>query len=217
MSGAVTVQAKICGLSTPETVRAALDGGAAWVGFVTFARSPRHLAPEAAGRLAQAARGRARVVSVLVDPSDALLDEVRDALRPDLVQLHGREPPSRAREVAARTGAGVVKALPVSTAADLDAARAYEGAADHLMFDARPPAGSDLPGGVGARFDWTLTAGRRWARPWFLAGGLDPWNVAEAARLSGAPAVDVSSGVERGPGVKDAELIAAFLRAAAGA
>lgn len=209
------VLAKICGLSTPEAVQAALDGGAAFVGFVTFAKSPRHVTPAAAGRLAQAARERAKVVAVLVDPSDALLDEVRGALRPDLVQLHGREPPSRVREVAARTGAEVIKALPVSEAADLDAARLYEGAADHLMFDARPPAGAELPGGVGARFDWTLPAGRRFARPWFLAGGLDPWNVAEAVRLSGAPAVDVSSGVERGPGVKDAALIETFLRAVA--
>lgn len=210
---AVTTLAKICGLSTPEAVRAAVDGGAAWVGFVTFPKSPRHVSPEAAARLAAVARGRAKVVSVLVDPSDALLDEVRSALRPDLVQLHGRETPGRVREVAARTGAGVVKALPVSDVADLDAARAYDGVADHLMFDARPPADSALPGGVGARFDWTLTAGRRFARPWFLAGGLDPWNVAEAVRLSGAPAVDVSSGVERGPGVKDPALIAAFLGA----
>ena len=209
----VTTLAKICGLSTPEAVRAAVDGGAAWIGFVTFPRSPRHLAPEAAARLAPAARGRAKVVSVLVDPSDALLDEVRRTLAPDLVQLHGGETPARVREVAVRTGAGVIKALPVSRAADLDAARAYDGAADHLMFDARPPEGSDLPGGAGARFDWTLTAGRRFARPWFLAGGLDPWNVAEAVRLSGAPAVDVSSGVERGAGIKDAGLIAAFLRA----
>ena len=213
MTVAVPVLAKICGLSTPETLRAALDGGAAHVGFVTFPKSPRHLAPESAGRLAQPARGRAQVVSVLVDPSDALLDEVRAGLAPDLIQLHGREPPARVREVAQRTGARVVKALPVSTAADLDAARAYEGAADQLMFDARPPPGAALPGGVGARFDWTLTAGRRFARPWFLAGGLDPWNVAEAVQLSGAPAVDVSSGVERGPGLKDAALIAAFLAA----
>ncbi len=215
MTAAMPVLAKICGLSTPETVRAALDGGAAYVGFVTFPKSPRHLAPEAAGRLAEAARGRAKIVSVLVDPSDGLLDEVRTASRPDLIQLHGGEPPSRVREVAARTGAGVIKALPVSTAADLDAARAYEGAADHLMFDAKPPTGSQLPGGVGARFDWTLTAGRRFARPWFLAGGLDPWNVAEAVALSGAPAVDVSSGVERGPGMKDPALISAFLGAVA--
>ena len=211
----MTTLAKICGLSTPEAVRAALDGGAAWVGFVTFPKSPRHVTPDAAGRLAAAVRGRAKVVSVLVDPSDALLDEVRAGLRPDLVQLHGRETPSRVREVAARTGAGVIKALPVSDAADLDAARAYDGVADHLMFDARPPPDAELPGGVGAHFDWTLTAGRRFARPWFLAGGLDPWNVADAVRLSGAPAVDVSSGVERGPGVKDPALISAFLAAVA--
>lgn len=207
--------AKICGLSTPEAVRAALDGGATHVGFVHFARSPRHVALETAAWLAQPARGRARVVAVLVDPDDALLDAMARTLAPDLVQLHGRESPSRVREAAARTGAGAIKALPVSEAADLDAASAYDGVAEHLMFDARPPAGAALPGGVGARFDWTLTAGRRFARPWFLAGGLDPWNVAEALAASGAPGVDVSSGVERGPGAKDPALIAAFLRAAA--
>lgn len=205
--------AKICGLSTPEAVRAALDGGASHLGFVHFPASPRHVTPETAGRLAAPARGRAKVVAVLVDPDDAALDAVMRAPAPDLIQLHGREPPARAREVAVRTGAGVIKALPVSEAADLDAARAYETVAEHLMFDARPPAGSALPGGVGARFDWTLTAGRRFDRPWFLAGGLDPWNVGEAVAASGAPMVDVSSGVERGAGAKDPAMIAAFLRA----
>ncbi len=206
--------AKICGLSTPEAVRAALDGGATHLGFVHFPKSPRHLPPETAARLARPARGRARVVAVLVDPDDALLDAVTRTLAPDLIQLHGREGPARVREAAARTGAGAIKALPVSGAADLDAAAAYDGVVEHLMFDARPPAGAALPGGVGARFDWTLTAGRRFSRPWFLAGGLDPWNVAEALAASGAGAVDVSSGVERGPGAKDPALIAAFLRAA---
>ncbi len=205
---------KICGLSTPEAVRAALDGGATHLGFVHHPASPRHLAPAAAARLAAPARGRAKVVSVLVDPSDALLDEVRAALGPDLVQLHGGEPPTRVREAASRAGAEAIKALPVSEASDLDRARDYDGVAAHLMFDAKPPAGSALPGGVGARFDWTLTAGRRWARPWFLAGGLDPWNVEEALAASGADGVDVSSGVERGPGRKDPALITAFLKAA---
>ena len=205
--------AKICGLSTPEAVDAALAGGAAFVGFVHFPRSPRHVTLEAAATLAVAARGRAQVVAVLVDPSDALLDAVAATLAPDLVQLHGGESPARVREAAARTGARTIKALPVSTAADLDAAGAYAEAADRLMFDARPPAGASLPGGVGARFDWTLLSGRRFARPWFLAGGLDPATAAEAIAVSGAPAVDVSSGVESAPGVKEARLIAAFLSA----
>lgn len=205
--------AKICGLSTPEAVRTALDGGAAFVGFVHFAASPRHVALDVAARLAAPARGRAKVVAVLVDPDDALLDRLAQTLRPDLIQLHGRETPERAAQVGARTGAGVIKALPVSEPRDVDAARAYETVVDHLMFDARPPAGALLPGGVGVRFDWTLPAGRRFDRPWFLAGGLDPWNVGEAVAASGAPMVDVSSGVERGAGVKDPTLITAFLDA----
>lgn len=207
------VQAKICGLTTPEAVSAALAGRAGWLGFVFFPRSPRHLSAEAAARLALPARGPAKVVAVMVDPADAEVDAVAAVLRPDLIQLHGRETPRRAAEIKARSGAGIVKALPVSDASDIDAARAFESVADHLMFDAKPPQDSDLPGGVGARFDWTLLAGRRFERPWFLAGGLDPWNVGEAVRLSGAPAVDVSSGVERGPGVKDPALISAFLQA----
>lgn len=209
----MTVPAKICGLSSPAAVEAALAGGAAWLGFVVFPRSPRHVTPETAARLAQPARGRARTVAVLVDPSDAELDALAARFRPDLVQLHGRETPARAAEIGRRLNAGVIKALPVSDAADLDAASAFTGAVEHLMFDARPPSGADLPGGVGARFDWRLLSGRRFERPWFLAGGLDPWNVGEALALSGAPAVDVSSGVERGPGVKDPALIAAFLGA----
>jgi phosphoribosylanthranilate isomerase len=159
------------------------------------------------------ARGGVSVVAVTVDPSDALLDHLAATLRPDLIQLHGKETPARAREIAARVGAGVIKALSVSDADDIAAGAAYEPVVEHLMFDARPPSGSNLPGGVGARFDWTLLTGRRFARPWFLAGGLDPWNVAEAARLSGAGLVDVSSGVERGPGLKDPALITAFLDA----
>ena len=206
--------AKICGLSTPETVAAAIAGGASHIGFVFFGRSPRDIAPEAAARLAPPARAaNVKVVAVTVDPDDALLDRLAATLKPDLIQLHGREIPSRARAVAVRTGAGVIKALPVSTASDLDAARTYETVVEHLMFDARPPEGSDLPGGVGASFDWTLLAGRRFERPWFLAGGLDPWNVADALRQSGAPLVDVSSGVERGAGIKDPLLISAFLEA----
>ena len=207
------LQAKICGLSTPEGVEAALQGGAAYLGFIFFANSPRFVTPEAAARLARPARGRARLVAVTVDPTDALLDQIRQALAPDLIQLHGREPPARAAEVKARTGAGLIKALPVSGPDDLDRAAPYEGLVDHLMFDAKPPKDHHSPGGAGVRFDWSLTKGRRFERPWFLAGGLDPWNLAEAAEASGAPMVDVSSGVERGPGLKDPALIAAFLDA----
>lgn len=204
---------KICGLSTPETVAAAVDGGAAFLGFNFFPPSPRYLTPDAAARLAPPARGKAAIVAVTVDPDNDLIDQLVAVLKPDLIQLHGRETPARGQEIATRSGVGLIKALPVSTATDLDAARAWEPVVEHLMFDARPPEGSALPGGMGARFDWTILAGRRFARPYLLAGGLDPWNVGEAMRLSGAPLVDVSSGVERGPGIKDPGLISAFLEA----
>jgi phosphoribosylanthranilate isomerase len=205
--------AKICGLKTPEAVAAALEGGASHLGFMHFETSPRHVGLGEAGRLAQPARGRAAIVAVLVDPDDATLARVMGELSPDLIQLHGSETPARAGQVRALTGAGVIKALPVREAADVDAARAYDDVADHLMFDARPPKDADRPGGHGSAFDWALLAGRRFARPHFLAGGLDPWNVSEAVRQSGAPLVDVSSGVERGAGLKDPGLISAFLDA----
>lgn len=207
------VQTKICGLSTPETVSAALAGKAAFLGFNFFPKSPRCVTAEAAERLAAPARGPAQIVAVTVDPTDALVDEIARVLRPDLIQLHGKETPARAHAIAARSGAAVIKVISVSEAADIAAARVFDGAVAHLMFDAKPPKDSPLPGGVGARFDWTLLAGQRFQRPWFLAGGLDPWNVEEAIRLSGAPCVDVSSGVERGPGLKDPALITAFLDA----
>ena len=208
------VIAKICGLSTPEAVRAALDGGAGYLGFIFFEASPRNVTAETAARLAEPARGRGvKIVAVTVDPDDALLDSLRETLAPDLIQLHGKETPARVREAAARVGAGAIKALPVSSASDLDSAAAFESVAEHLMFDARPPKDAQMPGGVGAKFDWTLLSGRRFARPWFLAGGLDPWNVTEAIAASGAPMADVSSGVERGPGLKDPRLISAFLDA----
>lgn len=156
-------------------------------------------------------RGRLKIVAVTVDPDDVLVDAIARSLAPDLIQLHGRETPARVREVAARSGAGVIKAISVSGPEDLAAASAYAEAADHLMFDAKLPAGADRPGGGGASFDWSILSGRRFPRPWFLAGGLDPWNVAEALRVSGAPLADVSSGVERGPGLKDPALIRAFL------
>ena len=206
-------RAKICGLTTPETLDAALTGGAAFVGAVVFPKSPRHIDPLHAATLFERARGGAQVVAVTVDADDALLTEIALILKPDLIQLHGSETPAQAVRARALTGAGIIRALPVRTAADIDAAAAWEPVVDYLMFDAKPPEGSILPGGVGAAFDWTLLAGRAFARPWFLAGGLDAGNVAGAVRISGAPLVDVSSGVESAPGVKDPARIAAFLDA----
>ena len=204
---------KICGLTTTKTLDAALEGGAAFVGAVVFAKSPRHLEPLHAATLFERARGRAKVVAVTVDADDARLTEIALILKPDLIQLHGCETPERAARVRELTGAGIIRALAVSTAADIDAAVAWEPVVDHLMFDARPPQGSALPGGVGASFDWSLLAGRSFDKPWFLAGGLTPDTVAKAVAITGAPMVDVSSGVESAPGVKDIDRIAAFLRA----
>lgn len=204
---------KICGLTTPDTLDAALDHGAAFVGAVVFPKSPRHIDPLHAATLFERARVRAKIVAVTVDADDRLLTEISLILKPDLIQLHGHETPERAKQVRRLTGAGIIKALPVSTPADLQAADIWEGVADHLMFDARPPEGSDLPGGMGVRFDWSMMQGRTYRRPWFLAGGLNPENAAQAAAISGAPMLDVSSGVESAPGVKDAARIAAFLQA----
>lgn len=208
------VQTKICGITTPEAAAAALAGGAAFLGFVFFEKSPRNLAPEAAERLAQPARNKAKIVALLVDPSDAEVDRIASVLQPDFIQLHGKEPPARARAIGQRAGVSIIKVLPVSEAADLTAAADFETVVEHLMFDTKPAKDADRPGGSGKAFDWTLLAGRRFQRPWFLAGGLDPWNLAEAVQQSGAPLLDVSSGVERGPGLKDPALITAFLDAA---
>ena len=204
---------KICGLTTPETLDAALDHGAAFVGAVVFPKSPRHIEPLHAATLFERARGRAKIVAVTVDADERLLTEIALILKPDLIQLHGQETPERAEQVRRLTGAGIIKAVPVSTPDDLLAADVWGDVADHLMFDARPPEGSELPGGMGARFDWSMMQGRSYRRPWFLAGGLNPENAAQAAAISGAPMLDVSSGVESAPGVKDAARIAAFLQA----
>ncbi len=194
--------AKICGLTTPESLDAALAGGAA-----------RHIDPLHGATLFERARGRAGIVAVTVDADDALLTEIALILKPDLIQLHGHETREQAQRVRTLTGAGIIKVLPIRSAEDFADADAWEPFADHLMFDAKPPEGSHLPGGVGARFDWSLLAGRVFDRPWFVAGGLTPDNVAQAISVSGAPLVDVSSGVETAPGVKDPALIAAFLEA----
>jgi phosphoribosylanthranilate isomerase len=209
----MSAHAKICGLTTPGTLDAALAGGAAFVGAVVFPKSPRHIDPLHGATLFERARNRAKIVAVTVDADDALLTEIALVLKPDLIQLHGHESREQAQRVRMLTGAGIIKVLPIRSAEDFAEAEVWEPLVDHLMFDARPPEGSHLPGGVGARFDWSLLAGRVFDRPWFLAGGLNPDNVAQAISVSDAPLVDVSSGVESAPGVKDPALIAAFLEA----
>ncbi len=204
-------RAKICGVTTPETIRAAASGGAAFIGLVAFPRSPRHLPVEAMASLLAEAGRPAPVVVLTVDADDALLSDIRDQLRPDLIQLHGSESPKRAKEVRSLTGAGLIKALPISTAEDVAAAVGWEAHVDHLLLDARPPEDADRPGGLGQAFDWQLLSELKLSKPWFLAGGLTPDNVAEAITQTGAPLVDVSSGVESAPGVKDTGLIRAFL------
>ena len=207
-------EVKICGLTTPETLEAALTGGAAYVGAVIFPKSPRHIEPEQAGALFAAARGRAKIVTVVVNPDDALLEQIAVHLKPDFIQLHGSETLERAAEVRAATGAKIIKALPIREATDFADVGVWAQVADMLLFDAKPPQGSDLPGGVGHSFDWSLMANLAVTARWFLAGGLDSTNVGEALRITGANMVDVSSGVESAPGVKDIPLIRKFLDAA---
>ncbi|MBN9073302.1 MAG: phosphoribosylanthranilate isomerase [Rhizobiales bacterium] len=208
---------KICGLKTDEALAAALAEGATHVGFIFFPKSPRNILPEDAGRLRAAARGRAGAVAVTVDAGDDFLDRIVAAMQPDLLQLHGRETPERVAAVKARHGLPVMKALPVGTAADLDGIAPYRGVADRFLFDARPPAGSELPGGNGVSFDWTILAGVPRGVDYLLSGGLNAGNAADAIRLARPPGLDVSSGVESAPGVKDVGLIEAFFRAVAAA
>jgi phosphoribosylanthranilate isomerase len=210
----VPVLTKICGLSTPETLDAALKGGASHVGFVFFAKSPRNLLPDQAAALAARVQGKAKIVGLFVDPTADDIDRVRATVRLDVIQLHGDERPALVSQLRMRSGLDVWKAVPVRTAADLNDAQKYRGAASMILYDAKPPAGSDLPGGNGLRFDWGLLRGHRHPLPWALSGGLDAANIAEAVRITGAPLLDVSSGVESAPGIKDVDKIAAFLKAA---
>jgi phosphoribosylanthranilate isomerase len=206
---------KICGLSTVESLDAALAAGADMVGFVSFPRSPRHISLEIGAALSRHAAGRATRVALVVNPSDAELDALVPALDPDLIQLHGAETPDRVAQIRARHGRPVMKAVGVAQASDLDAARSFGDVADLILFDAKPPPGpAGLPGGNGLAFDWRLVAGLDLPRPFMLSGGLDPANVGEAIRLTGIRGVDVSSGVESAPGQKDPDRIAAFTRAA---
>lgn len=205
---------KICGLKTPETVEAAIAAGADLVGFVFFPPSPRHIDTAAARALGAQVRDRALKVALSVDAGDADLAAAVEALRPDLLQLHGKETPARVAEVRARFGLPVMKALAISGRRDLDEISRYDRVADRLIFDAKPPRDATRPGGLGRSFDWRLLQGLDTPIPYMLSGGLDPANVAEALRITQARGVDVSSGVERTPGEKDADKIGAFISAA---
>ena len=205
----MSVEAKICGLSTPETLDAAVAGGARWVGFVTYPRSPRHISTDVLRTLGARVPNSVGRVGLFVDPDDALLDERLATGAIDMLQLHGSEMPERVAALKARTGKAVMKVIKVSKPEDVERGiAAYAGVADRLMFE---PADGILPGGNGKPFDWTILSGRTVSLPWVLAGGLTPDNVAEAVRVTGARAVDVSSGVESSRGVKSIELIRAFL------
>jgi phosphoribosylanthranilate isomerase len=205
---------KICGLKTPDALDAALNAGADMVGFVFFEPSPRHLGVAAARALGERVNGKARKVALSVNASDDLLAAVIEALSPDLLQLHGQETPDRVVAVRARFGIPVVKALPVETREDLSRIVPYVKVSDWMLFDARAPREATRPGGLGKAFDWRLLEKLDLAVPFMLSGGLDAGNVADAVRITRTDAVDVSSGVESAPGIKDVDKIAAFVRAA---
>lgn len=210
----MTTEIKICGLSTPEAVDRAADLSADMAGFIFFEKSPRHVAVDTAAALAERARARdLKTVAVTVNMDDAGLDEIVARMKPDWLQLHGGESPERAAELKARYGLPVMKAFAIREAADLDRIAPYDGIADRFLFDAKPPKGSDLPGGNGVSFDWRLLATLDGAASYMLSGGLTKDNIGEALRISGANMVDVSSGVESAPGFKDLGMMDAFVRA----
>jgi phosphoribosylanthranilate isomerase len=204
---------KICGLRTPETIAAAVEAGARYVGFVFFARSPRNVTAAEVRALAADVPPGVMKVALCVNPDDALIGEIA-ALPIDMIQLHGSETPARLSEVKARAGLPIMKAIGVASREDLAKIDRYAEVADQLLIDAKPPAEGDLPGGNGLSFDWRLVANRHWTRPWMLAGGLTAANVGEAIALTGARQLDVSSGVESAPGIKDPAMITAFVKAA---
>jgi phosphoribosylanthranilate isomerase len=211
---AMSLIVKICGLSTPETLDVALAAGADMVGFVFFPPSPRHVGLAAATALGKQAKGRALKVALSVDADDALLENSIEALRPDLLQLHGHETVARLRDIKQKFGLPVMKAVPVETAADLAPLQGYAAVADRILFDARAPKEATRPGGLGAAFDWSLLENLDIRIPFMVSGGLHAGNVAEAIRVTRAGGVDVSSGVESSPGRKDPDMIRAFIRAA---
>ena len=210
----IAVRVKICGLTEARHVAAAVSAGVGYVGFVFFARSPRNLALEHAARLAAEVPDGVTKVALTVDADDATLERIIEAVPLDMLQLHGTESPDRVAELRARFGLPVMKVVGVADEGDLPALQDYARVADLLLVDTKPPQAAPLPGGNALSFDWRLIAGRRWRVPWMLAGGLTAANVAEAVRLTGARQVDVSSGVERAPGVKEAQLIKRFVHAA---
>lgn len=203
---------KICGLKTEEAVAAALNSGASHIGFIFFPKSPRNIDAAEAGRLRQAARGKAHSVAVTVDASEADLDRIVSTMQPDILQLHGKETPDRVAAVKARYGLPVMKAFAISTAADLDKVAPYKNIADRFLFDAKPPAGSQLPGGNGVSFDWNILTGFDEV-DYLLSGGINAANIGEAISLAAPPGLDISSGVESAPGVKEPALISAFFAA----
>jgi phosphoribosylanthranilate isomerase len=210
----MTVQVKICGLTSREAAEAVLKSGADFGGLVFFPASPRHLALDRARAIAALLRGRVRIVTLMVDPTDAAVDEVMAAIAPDLIQLHGKETPARVGQIARHSKRPIIKALAVAEAADIALAHGYEDVADYFLFDAKADPAATRPGGLGAAFDWQLLAGRSFRRPWGLAGGLTPDNIARAIRIAGPAFVDASSGVEESPGMKSREKIAGFVQAA---
>jgi phosphoribosylanthranilate isomerase len=205
---------KICGLSTPETLDVALDAGADMVGFVFFPPSPRHVSLETGRDLGRQVKRRALKVALTVDADDATLDNIMDALSPDMFQLHGQESVARLRDIKQKFGRPVMKAVPVATSADLAVLPGYAAVADRILFDARAPKDATRPGGLGAPFDWHLLENLDLRLPYMVSGGLHADNIGEALRVTRAGGADVSSGVESAPGVKDPELIKAFIRAA---
>ncbi|WP_146348114.1 phosphoribosylanthranilate isomerase [Falsiphaeobacter marinintestinus] len=207
------VQVKICGLSTAADIDAAVGAGARYFGFVFFSKSPRNVSVEDARPLALLVPEGICKVALTVNADDAFLDRLTGSVALDMLQLHGSESPERVAEVRSRYGLPVMKAVGVAGAEDLENLDRYLGVADQILIDAKPPKGAALPGGNGLAFEWRLIAGRRWPIPWMLAGGLTPANVGEAIRCTGAVQVDVSSGVESAPGIKDAAKIAEFVRA----
>jgi phosphoribosylanthranilate isomerase len=207
----MAIQVKICGINSVESADAAVRAGADFAGLMFHPKSPRALNPQQARALSEQMKGRTLLVAVVADPDDATLKAIVADARPDFIQLHGKESVARVSDIRSMTGLPVIKVLAVAEASDLAAASQYESVADMLMFDAKAPAGAAREGGHGAAFDWQLLKGRTFARPWLLAGGLNAENVARAAAISGAPGVDVSSGVETAPGVKSPEMIRAFV------
>lgn len=205
---------KICGLRDVAGMQTAVDAGASYVGLVFFPKSPRNVTIAQAAVVAQAVPVGVAKVALVVDADNAFLDAITQAVAIDILQLHGSETPARVAEIRARYGLPVMKAVGISDAADLPALDTYAQVCDQILVDAKPPKSAELPGGNGLSFDWRLIAGRRWPLPWMLAGGLTPENVAEAIDLTGAAQVDVSSGVESAPGLKDAAKITAFCQAA---